>query len=83
MVFDGPKQLKNIEKQTLFLIFGHCQKHRKNNAKVDLKIHVFYFPGLTWISSRRSTAEAQPVICSIPDPAAVTSTVPQVAVKLP
>ena len=26
MVWDGPKPLKSIEKQTLFLIFGHSPK---------------------------------------------------------
>ena len=29
MVLDGPKPLKNIEKQTLFLILGHSKKKKK------------------------------------------------------
>ena len=41
MVFDGPKPLKNIEKQTFVFIFGHSQKNRKNDAKGYLKSHVF------------------------------------------
>jgi hypothetical protein len=30
MVFDGQKPLKSIEKQILFLIFGHSKKTMKN-----------------------------------------------------
>ena len=41
MVLDGPKPLQSIEKQTLFLILGHSQKLLKNDAKGDLKSHVF------------------------------------------
>ena len=33
MVLDGPKPLKHIEKQTLFLILGHS----KNNEKISKK----------------------------------------------
>ena len=41
MVWDGPKPLKSIEKQTLFLILGHSKKQGKNDTKGDLKSHVF------------------------------------------
>ena len=54
MVLDGPKPLKSIEKQTLFLILGHySQKLWKNNAKGDLKSHVFGSKMATWASQFR------------------------------
>ena len=33
MVFDGPKPLKSIEKQTFFLILGHSKKPMKKQSK--------------------------------------------------
>ena len=33
MVFDGPKPLKSIEKQTLFLILGHSKKTMKKRCR--------------------------------------------------
>ena len=50
MVFDGPKPLKSIEKQTLFLILGHSQKQWKNDAKGDLKSHALESKMATWAS---------------------------------
>ncbi len=53
MVFDGPKPLKSIEKQTLFSIFGHSNKLWKNDAKGDLKSHVLGSKMATWASQVR------------------------------
>ena len=53
MVFDGPKPLKSIEKQTLFLILGHSKKQWKNDAKGDLKSHVLGSKMATWASQVR------------------------------
>ena len=53
MVFDGPKPLKSIEKQTLFLILGYSKKQWKNDAKGDLKSHVFRSKMATWASQYR------------------------------
>ena len=36
MVWDGPKPLKSIEKQTLFLILGHSKKQWKKDTKGDM-----------------------------------------------
>jgi hypothetical protein len=33
MLLDGPKPLKNIEKQTLFLILGHSKKHYQRGPR--------------------------------------------------
>jgi hypothetical protein len=35
------KPLKIIERQKLFLILGHSQKLWKNDAKTNLKSHIF------------------------------------------
>ena len=48
MVFDGPKPLKSIEKQILFLILGHSKKQWKTYAKGDLKSHVLGSKMATW-----------------------------------
>ena len=53
MVFDDPKPLKIIEKQTLFLILGHSKKQWKNYAKGDLKSHGFGSKMATWASQFR------------------------------
>ena len=53
MVFDGPKPLKSIETQILFLILGHSKKQWKNYAKGDLKSHVFWSKMATWASQVR------------------------------
>ena len=50
MVYDGPKPLKHIEKQTFFLFSGHS---RKNDAKGDLKSHVLESKMATWASQFR------------------------------
>ena len=41
MIWDDPKPLKSIEKQSLFLILGHSKKQSKNDTNGDLKSHVF------------------------------------------
>ena len=41
MVFDGPKPLESIEKQTLFLILGHSKKHEKTIPKGTSKVMFF------------------------------------------
>ena len=41
IVLDGPKPLKSIEKQALFLILGHSKKRWQNDTKGNLKSHVF------------------------------------------
>jgi hypothetical protein len=53
MVFDGPKPLESIEKQTLFLILGHSQKRRKNDAKGDVTSHAFWSKMATGASQFR------------------------------
>ena len=55
IVFDDPKPLKSIEKQTLFLISGHSQKRWKNDARGDLKSHVFLSKMATWDSQFRKS----------------------------
>jgi hypothetical protein len=50
MVLDGPKPLKSIEKQTLFLILGHSKKLWKNDTKGELKSHVLGSKMATWAS---------------------------------
>ena len=41
MVPDDLKPLKSIQKHSLFLMLGHSHKWWKNDAKGDLKSHVF------------------------------------------
>ena len=53
MVFYGPKPLKSIEKQTLFLILGHSKKLRKKHAKGELKSYVLGSKMATWASQVR------------------------------
>jgi hypothetical protein len=46
MVLDGPKPLKNIEKQTLFLILGHPKSDEKTISKGTSQ--VMFFQNRSW-----------------------------------
>ena len=56
MVFDNPKRLRSIEKQTLFLIFGHSQKCWKIDAKRDPRSHGFGYKIDHWALKGRFIA---------------------------